>query len=441
MQRDLTRGNVAYSLIVFSLPMILGNILQQCYNIADTLIVSYALGPDALAAVGSSFTLMTFITSIILGLSIGSGTLFSIRFGQRDEDGLKDSLAAAFFLIAILTIIITSLSYLTINLLESFLSVPKTIWPLMKSYLIFIYLGIPAIFLYNFFSSFLRALGESKTPLIFLAISTILNILLDIIFVLLLKLGVIGAATATIISQYLAGLGIMLYSFKYSKLLKGAIRIKRVKKSVLKNLFSFSLLTCLQQSVMNLGILLVQGLINSFGAVIMASYAIAVKIDAFAYMPSQEFGNAFSTFIAQNSGAKKSDRIRKGIKVAFSISTIYCLLMALILNLLSSELMSIFVSDSTIINEGVRYLRIEGSFYIGIGYLFLLYGLFRALSKPGISLLLTIISLGTRVVLAYILSSFIGVVGIWISIVIGWFLADLTGILIYLLNPYLRMNK
>lgn len=167
MQRDLTRGNVAYSLIVFSLPMILGNILQQCYNIADTLIVSYALGPDALAAVGSSFTLMTFITSIILGLSIGSGTLFSIRFGQRDEDGLKDSLAAAFFLIAILTIIITSLSYLTINLLESFLSVPKTIWPLMKSYLIFIYLGIPAIFLYNFFSSFLRALGESKTPLIF----------------------------------------------------------------------------------------------------------------------------------------------------------------------------------------------------------------------------------------------------------------------------------
>ena len=272
MQRDLTRGNVAYSLIVFSLPMILGNILQQCYNIADTLIVSYALGPNALAAVGSSFTLMTFIISIILGLSIGSGTLFSIRFGQRDEDGLKDSVAAAFFLIAILTIIITSLSYLTINLLESFLSVPKTIWPLMKSYLIFIYLGIPAIFLYNFFSSFLRALGESKTPLYFLALSTILNILLDIIFVLLLKLGVIGAATATIISQYLAGLGIMLYSFKYSKLLKGAIRIKRVKKSVLKNLFSFSLLTCLQQSVMNLGILLVQGLINSFGAVIMASY-------------------------------------------------------------------------------------------------------------------------------------------------------------------------
>ena len=268
-----------------------------------------------------------------------------------------------------------------------------------------------------------------------------MNILLDIIFVLLLKLGVIGAATATIISQYLAGLGIMLYSFKYSKLLKGAIGIKRVKKSVLKNLFSFSLLTCLQQSVMNLEILLVQGLINSFGAVIMASYAIAVKIDAFAYMPSQEFGNAFSTFIAQNSGAKKSDRIKKGIKVAFSISTIYCLLMALILNLLSSNLMSIFVSDSTIINEGVRYLRIEGSFSIGIGYLFLLYGLFRALSKPGISLLLTIISLGTRVVLAYILSSFIGVVGIWVSIVIGWFLADLTGILIYLLNRYLRMNK
>ena len=164
----------------------------------------------------------------------------------------------------------------------------------------------------------------------------------------------------------------------------------------------------------------------------MAAYAAAVKIDAFAYMPSQEFGNAFSIFIAQNNGAREKERIKKGIKVAFSISTIYCLLMAFILNLGSNWLMRLFISDSTIVNEGVRYLRIEGSFYIGIGYLFLLYGLFRALAKPGISLLLTIISLGTRVVLAYILSAFIGVVGIWASIVIGWFFADTIGLLLYL---------
>ena len=302
----------------------------------------------------------------------------------------------------------------------------------MRSYLLVIYLGIPAIFLYNFFSSFLRALGEARTPLMFLALSAILNILLDIVFIVFLNTRVVGAATATVLSQYVAGIGIALYSYKHSSLLRGTIKIKRVKKEVLKTLSSFSFLTCLQQSVMNLGILMVQGLINSFGPIIMAAYAAAVKIDAFAYMSSQEFGNAFSIFIAQNNGAREKERIKKGIKVAFSISTIYCLLMAFILNLGSNWLMRLFISDSTIVNEGVRYLRIEGSFYIGIGYLFLLYGLFRALAKPGISLLLTIISLGTRVVLAYILSSFIGVVGIWASIVIGWFFADTIGLLLYL---------
>ena len=432
MQRDLTHGNVTSSLLLFSLPMILGNLLQQCYNVADTLIVGRAIGSDALAAVGSSFTLMTFLVSVILGLAMGSGTLFSIRFGQRDEEGIKDAVAAAFFLIAIITALITLITYLTIDYLDTFLSVPNSIWPIMRSYLLVIYLGIPAIFLYNFFSSFLRALGEARTPLMFLALSAILNILLDIVFIVFLNTRVVGAATATVLSQYVAGIGIALYSYKHSRLLRGTIKIKRVKKEVLKTLSSFSFLTCLQQSVMNLGILMVQGLINSFGPIIMAAYAAAVKIDAFAYMPSQECRNAFSIFIAKNNGAREKERIKKGIKVAFSISTIYCLLMAFILNLGSNWLMRLFISDSTIVNEGVRYLRIEGSFYIGIGYLFLLYGLFRALAKPGISLLLTIISLGTRVVLAYILSAFIGVVGIWASIVIGWFFADTIGLLLYL---------
>ena len=198
---------------------------------------------------------------------------------------------------------------------------------------------------------------------------------------------------------------------------------------------SFFTLTCVQQSVMNLGILMVQGLVNSFGSVVMAAFAAAVKIDAFAYMPVQDFGNAFSTFIAQNYGAKDRARIRAGLKSAVCISMAFCIVISILVCVFARLLMAIFVDtgETEIIQEGVRYLRIEGAFYCGIGCLFLLYGLYRALGKPGMSVVLTVISLGTRVVLAYLLSAVpaIGVIGIWWSVPIGWVLADLIGLLYY----------
>ena len=210
---------------------------------------------------------------------------------------------------------------------------------------------------------------------------------------------------------------------------------KLVCLSNIKEIASFSILTCVQQSVMNLGILLVQGLVNSFGPVVMAAFAAAVKIDSFAYMPVQEFGNAFSTFIAQNYGAKQKDRIRSGLKGAIIASFVFSVAISLLIWIFGSQLMNLFVDESErdIIYEGLRYLRIEGTFYCGIGCLFLLYGLYRALEKPGMSVILTIFSLGTRVALAYVLSSIepVGVVGIWWSVPIGWFIADCVGILYY----------
>lgn len=203
----------------------------------------------------------------------------------------------------------------------------------------------------------------------------------------------------------------------------------------MKEIAGFSILTCVQQSVMNLGILMVQGLVNSFGTVVMASFAAAVKIDAFAYMPVQDFGNAFSTFIAQNYGAKKQERIREGLKGAVMASMMFCIILSAGVWIFARPLMELFVDrgETEIIREGIRYLHIEGAFYCGIGCLFLLYGLYRALGTPGMSVVLTVISLGTRVGLAYLLSSIpaVGVPGIWWSIPIGWFLADLAG-LVYL---------
>ncbi len=434
MNNDLTKGPVIKSMLLFAIPMIIGDLLQQCYNIADTLIVGQVLGKNALASVGSSFTLMTFLTSIILGLCMGSGALFSICFGQKDEEKLKENLSASFFFILLISIILNIIAYLSLDYLKVFLNVPNEVWLDMKDYLFIIFTGIIAIFLYNYFASYLRAIGNSITPLIFLGLSSFVNIALDLYFVISLNKGVIGAAKATVIAQYLSGIGILLYTFKKYPLVLSICKVSYLKKERIKEIVSYSILTCLQQSVMNLGILMVQGLVNSFGTVVMAAFAAAVKIDAFAYMPVQDFGNAFSTFIAQNYGAKEDERIRKGLKAAVSISIGFCLVVSLLVFICAKPLMMIFVNEMDVIKEGVRYLRIEGSFYLGIGCLFLLYGLYRAIGKPAMSLVLTIISLGTRVLLAYILSSIVGVVGIWLSVPIGWFLADLFGFGYYILN-------
>lgn len=434
MNNDLTKGPVIKSMLLFAIPMIIGDLLQQCYNIADTLIVGQVLGKNALASVGSSFTLMTFLTSIILGLCMGSGALFSICFGQKDEEKLKENLSASFFFILLISIILNIIAYLSLDYLKVFLNVPNEVWLDMKDYLFIIFTGILAIFLYNYFASYLRAIGNSITPLIFLGLSSFVNIALDLYFVISLNKGVIGAAKATVIAQYLSGIGILLYTFKKYPQVFSISKVSYLKKERIKEIVSYSILTCLQQSVMNLGILMVQGLVNSFGTVVIAAFAAAVKIDAFAYMPVQDFGNAFSTFIAQNYGAKEDGRIRNGLKAAVSISIGFCLVVSLLVFICAKPLMMIFVNEMDVIKEGARYLRIEGSFYLGIGCLFLLYGLYRAIGKPAMSLVLTIISLGTRVLLAFILSSIVGVVGIWWSVPIGWFLADLFGFGYYILN-------
>ncbi len=424
------------SMLRFALPMILGNLLQQCYNIADTLIVGKYLGSNALAAVGSSFTLMTFLTSILLGLCMGSGAVFSIRFGQRDEKRLNESICASFVLIGVLTVVLNLLTFLALDGIKGFLRVPEEVWPMMREYLKVIFCGIAATFLYNYFAAFLRSLGNSFVPLVFLGVSALLNIALDLFFVLVLRRGAAGAAEATVIAQYVSGVGITLYAMAKVPQLKGIWRRFTLKWASVKEIASFSILTCVQQSVMNLGILMVQGLVNSFGATIMAAFAAGVKIDAFAYMPVQDFGNAFSTFIAQNYGAREKERIQEGLKGAVIASGLFSIFVSLLVFLFARPLMSIFVQagEEAVISAGVTYLRIEGAFYCGIGCLFLLYGLYRALGRPGMSVVLTVISLGTRVALAHILSAIpaIGVVGIWWSVPIGWFLADAVGIGYYL---------
>ena len=299
----------------------------------------------------------------------------------------------------------------------------------MRTYLLIIFAGLAATFLYNFFACLLRAAGNSVAPLWFLGAAALLNIGLDLLFVLGFGWGVAGAAAATVIAQYVSGIGLLAYTVLRCQELLPQRADLRWDGRILREILDLSLLTCAQQSAMNFGILLVQRLVDSFGPVIMASFAAAVKIDAFAYLPVQDFGNAFSTFVAQNYGAGQTERLRQGLRQATLVSVCFSCAISALVVLLAQPLMRIFVQagKTEVLAAGVQYLRIEGAFYAGIGCLFLLYGFYRAVKCPGMSVVLTVISLGVRVALAYALAGPVGPRGIWAAIPIGWFLADAAG--------------
>ena len=434
-KRDLTKGNVTTVMLLFAVPMILGNVMQQCYNLADTWIVGKFVGADALAAVGSAYTLMTFLNSILIGMCMGSGALFSICYGRRALKKLKEYIVSSFVLILSVTAVLTALSYVCLDPILRLMQIPTDIYGLMRSYMGMILAGLLFVFLYNYFAFLLRASGNSVVPLFFLGIGTVLNIGLDFFFVAGLGRGAKGAAEATVLAQAAAGMGIALYAL----LKEPELNIKKMKEErigiradLLKEIFSYSASTGIQQSVMNFGILMVQGLVNSFGTSVMAAFAAGVKIDTLAYMPAQEFGNAYSIFVSQNYGADKKERIRKGTKSAVMTAVIFCAAASAAVFFGAELLMGIFIdSEKTqIIRIGAEYLKIEGACYCGIGILFLLYGYFRAVERPKVSLLLTILSLGTRVVLAYTCAPLFGVGAIWLAIPIGWALADAAGVIL-----------
>lgn len=447
MIRDLTKGSERKVMLLFSLPMILGNLLQQFYNIVDTLIVGKFLGANALGAVGSSYTLMVLITSIILGLCMGSGVVFAQLFGAKKEEEIRTSIWNSFIFTAIVTIIINIVVFILLDKILVWINIPSEALEYTRAYLKVIFCGILFTFIYNFFASVLRSIGNSLMPLVFLAISCILNIVLDIVFILPFSMGVSGAALATIISQGVSALLISIYFFKKANNICPRKENMHYSSTLLKMVMNNSILTSVQQSIMNFGILLIQGLVNSFGVEVMAAFAAVVKIDSFAYMPVQDFGNAFSTYIAQNYGAKKSERIKRGTIEAIKISAVFCVIVSALVCIFSKELMLLFIipEEVGVINIGMKYLSIEGMYYIGIGCLFLLYGFYRGIGKSGMSIVLTIVSLGSRVALSYILApiSSIGLVGIWWSIPIGWFLADVIGIGYFVLkrNKLLDFSK
>ncbi len=445
MQYDLTTGKIGKSLIIFSMPMIMGNLLQQLYNVVDTLIVGKTIGSTALAAVGSSYSLMVLLTSIVLGLCMGSGVVFAQLFGAKKYESMKTSIFNAFVFIIVISAAINVLAYILLDKFIVWLNIPIEAVAFTKEYLKIIFGGMIFVSVFNFISSVLRSIGNTLMPLAFLAVAAITNIVLDILFIVRFNMGVAGAAYATVIAQALSAFLISIYFVVKGKDICPNRNNMHFDKSLIGLVINNSTLTALQQSIMNLGILMVQGLVNSFGFAASAAFAVVVKIDALSYMPAQDFGNAFATYVAQNYGANKLDRIKIGTRISMMISTGFCILVSVFVFVFAEALMLIFIdaTEVTTINIGIQYLHIVGASYAGIGILFLLYGLYRGIGKSQMSIVLTIISLGSRVLLAYALSSLssIGIVGIWWAVPIGWALADIFGIVYYFMKKDLFMQS
>ena len=434
MMKDMTSGSPMKLMLSFTLPMFVGNLFQQLYNVVDTIIVGKFVGREALAAVGSCFAIMVLINSIILGLAMGASVLFSQLYGAKNYNRLKTAIILACVFILGLTTILSLIAFLGTSTIIRWYQIPTEMVQYSTDYLRCIFAGLLFVSLYNLAANLLRSFGDSKTPLYFLLLACGINIALDLLFVVGFGMEVFGVAIATIIAQAVSGIACVFFAIYKIKFLQFRREDAVFDTGLFRSMSRYAVLTSLQQSVMNFGIVLVQGLVNTFGAALMAAFAAGVKIDAFAYMPVQDFGNAFSTYTAQNVGAKNWARVRQGLKTAALISGIFSLVVSLIVVMLAEPLIGLFIKagDFEVIAIGVRYLRIEGAFYILIGFLFLFYGFYRGLGYAQVSIVLTVVSLGTRVALAYLLAPTFGFTVIFWAIPIGWLLADVVGLGIWI---------
>ena len=430
---------MARNILQMALPMTVAQLINILYNIVDRMYLGRLPGHLSLTGLGLCLPIISILMGFANLCGMGGAPLCSIHRGKGENEEAERILGNSFTLLLLFGGGLTVFCLAFRRPILYLFGASDLTFPYANDYLTIYLLGTLFVMIGLGMNPFINAQGFSRMGMMTVALGAAVNIVLDPIFIFALDMGVRGAALATVLAQGVSAAGIALYGWRRVPLLRLERRHCKVSRGELGRIMNYSLLTCVQQSVMNFGILMVQGLVNSFGVNVMAAFAAAVKIDAFAYLPVQDFGNAFSTFVAQNTGAQKAERIRKGIRSALWVSVGFCLVSSLLVCLFAAPLMGLFVEpgETEIIAVGVEYLRIEGMCYCGIGILFLLYGLFRGLGRPGVSVVLTVVSLGTRVALAYLLAPIpaVGLKGIWWAVPIGWVLADLAGLVLYRRKP------
>lgn len=436
MVKDMTKGNSAKILFYFAIPMILGNMFQQLYNIIDSIIVGNFVGAEALAAIGVSYPITFICITIANGAGIGCGVIISQYFGGKQITKMKSSIYTSIISIGIAGLILTIIGIIFVKKILLFMNTPYNIINDAEAYLRIYFIGVVFLFIYNISNSAFNALGNSKTPLIFLIGSSILNVILDLIFVTKFNMEVKGAAYATLIAMCISAVLSCIYLLiKVQKIEENAIKKAKIFDiNILKDMSKIAFPSILQQSIVSIGNLLVQSLINSFGSVVIAGYTAAAKIDSITILPMVSMSNSVSTFTAQNIGAKKDERIKSGYKAAILMIGIFCVFAASMLFIFGNNIVGMFVdgeSNKDVINVGVNYMRIVSSCYFLMGLMVITNGILRAAGDMKFFLGSTIINLGVRVCMSYTIAQFTGVNGIWYAIPLGWVCASIFSVLRY----------
>ena len=419
--KDLTTGNAGKLILNFAAPMLLGNVFQQLFSVVDSIVVGKFVGKEALAAVGASFPVIFIMVSMIIGLVMGTTVVISQYFGAKDFVKVKRAIDTMYIYCAIIGIITTIIGIIISEPLLRLLGLPEEIMPQAVQYLKIYLSGIIIFFGFNGTSAVLRGLGDSKTPLYFLIIATIANIILVILFVGVFRWGVAGAAYATLIANAIA-FGLAIYWLnKTHKLIRIAIRGLHFDREVFQQSLRIGLPTGVQQTLVAIGALALMGIVNKYGTNVIAGYSVASRLDSLAMIPAMSFSQALSTFVGQNIGANKLERVREGLLATVRMSGIVTIVTTIFIILAGHLMMRLFTNDAEVVRIGDQYLTIVSSFYIMFTLMFIYTGVMRGAGDTMIPMFFSLLSLWLiRIPFAWILSRHIGPSGIWWSIPAGW---------------------
>lgn len=422
MVKSMTSGSTGKHLISFAIPMILGNIFQLTYNAADSIIVGRYAGKNALAAVGTSNPIMNIITFFIIGICMGASVLMSEFYGAGEEKKLKREVSTSIIIGSGFTLVMSVVCILLAKPILRLLRTPNEILGDAILYLRIIFIGLIFTFFYNFYASTLRSMGDAKTPIYFVMIAAVVNILLDLLFVGVFHQGVVGAAIATIIAQGLSSILCVIYATKKISLLRFKPSEFVVDKSLIKQTIHYSWYTSMQQTVLYVGKVFVQGAVNPLGVESIATFNAVNRVDDFAFTPQQSIAQGMTTFIAQNRGANKPDRIKKGFIRGLQLEVSYWFLLVGVVFFGASTMMRVFIRDGdlSVVILGTEYLKAMSIFYILPAFTNGIQGYFRGMGKMEVTLRATTVQMIVRVIFAYILANTMGIKGIAYACFIGW---------------------
>jgi len=434
--RDMTKGNTTKLLLEFSLPMLVGNIFQQLYNLADSAIVGRFVGAGALAAVGSTGSLSFLFFSFCIGVANGGGITASKYFGAKDEQRVKKVIVNSAYMMLIASLLMAVLGFVLSAPILRLLDTPNDIITLSTQYLRIMCLGIPLVGMYNYASAMLRALGDSKTPLIFLLVSCIVNIVLDLLFVCVLKTGVFGAAVATLIAQFLSGIGCLFFAYMKNEYFKIGRSLLRPDLPIIKECFRMGSMLALQMSLIAVSCIALQRYVNGFGSMTVAAFTATGRMEQIVQQPYGSLGMALSTHAGQNLGAQKYKRIREGYRKGMLLAGIFSLIMLPLVQLFGENLMSLFVKEQEIIVMGAKALKITSIFYFALGTIYVCRGVLNGIGDAGFALINGVVEVIGRVAFPVLLTLFpvIGVWGIWLSAGLTWLLSGVFALIRYLVK-------